>query len=228
MYCASLSAKGRVYGNTAAGGGKGEDWKGLPKTDMKSKGKMVAAAIPKELDWFDSETVTGYSEMGTPSTTAQVHPYQFTTSIAELAQEAGARVILGSVTAIDYSGPQGVKGVTYEDKETKKVHTIPATDIVLAAGPWTSNVFPDAPIDALRAHSVVIEADVSPYAVFSDISLPKDFGKIGGGNVKKRRHGASVTPEMYARPDGTVYACGESSSFLYSSTSWMADKLPLQ
>lgn len=49
---------------------------------------------------------------------------------------------------------------------------------------------------------------MSPFAIFTDISLPKDFGRTGGGDVKRRRHGVSVTPEIYARPDGTVYTCG--------------------
>ena len=101
-----------------------------------------------------------------------------------------------------------MRGVTYEEKETRKICTLPATDVVVAAGPWTSHVFPEAPIDAIRAHSVVIKADVSPWAVFTEIDLPKDFGRTGGGDVKKRRHGLNVNPEMYARPDGTVYACG--------------------
>lgn len=55
---------------------------------------------------------------------------------------------------------------------------------------------------------MVIKADVSPYAIFSEIELPKGFGRKEGED-KKRRHGLSVSPEMYARPDGTVYACGE-------------------
>jgi hypothetical protein len=70
-------------------------------------------------------------------------------------------------------------------------------------------VFPEAPIDAIRAHSVVIKAEVSPWAVFTEIDLPKDFGRKEGADVKKRRHGLNVNPEMYARPDGTVYACGK-------------------
>jgi glycine/D-amino acid oxidase-like deaminating enzyme len=171
---------------------------------------MAAKGIPKDLDWFDADAVTGYSEMGDPRTTAQVHPYLFTTSMADLAVEAGAKVILGSATAIDYTGPHGVKAVTYEDKETKKIHTLPASDVILAAGPWTSHIFPEAPIDAMRAHSVVVQADVSPYAIFSEIDLPRDFGRKGGGDVRVRRHGKTVSPEMYARPDGTVYACGSS------------------
>lgn len=210
VHCGSLRAKGMVYEATNGNGtiGKGEEWQKLPKTDNKGL-RGVAKGLPKDLDWFDADAVKGYSEMGTPDTTAQVHPYQFTTSMAELATEAGAKVILGSVTTIDYK--DGVKGVIYEDKETKQSHEIPATDVILAAGPWTSHVFPEAPIEAMRAHSVVIKADVSPYAVFSEIDLPKDFGRTGGGDVKKRRHGLQVSPEMYARPDGTVYACGKSS-----------------
>jgi glycine/D-amino acid oxidase-like deaminating enzyme len=207
LHAGSLRAKGKIYDatNGGAAGEKGEEWQKLPKTEK--KGKAIAAGTPKELNWFDQDCIKSYSEMGTPSTTAQVHPYQFTTSMAELATEAGAKIIFGSVTAIDDFG-NAVKGVTYEDKETRHIHTLPATDVILAAGPWTSHVFPEAPIDAIRAHSVVIKADVTPYAAFSEIDLPKEFGRKGGGVVKKRRHGLNVSPEMYARPDGTVYACG--------------------
>lgn len=205
LHCGSLRAKAKARNSTAEGEAvaKAEEWQKLPKTTKKGK---AAASIPKDLDWFDTDCLKSYSEMGTPSTTAQVHPYQFTTSMADLATEAGAKVILGSATAIDYTGDMA-KSVTYEDKETKQIHILPATDVILSAGPWTSHIFPKTPIDAIRAHSVVIEADVTPYAVFSEIDLPKDFGRRGE-DVKKRRHGLNVSPEMYARPDGTVYACG--------------------
>ncbi|TVY82109.1 putative oxidoreductase [Lachnellula suecica] len=203
VHCGSIDAKGKKLDAGGTDEGKGEEWKKLPKTHIKP-GKTIGVEIPKELDWFDNESIRSYSEMGDPSTTAQVHPYQFTTSMADLAKEAGANIIFGKVTALDYTG-HGVNGVTYEDKETKQSHTLPATDIILAAGPWTSKIFPDAPIESTRAHSVVIKADVSPYAVFTEIELPKDFSIPG----KKRRHGKNVNPEMYARPDGTVYACGE-------------------
>ena len=204
-----MSAKGRILApsNGAAVESKRAEWQKLPKTDGKVKGRKTAAGIPKDLDWFDEASVTGYSEMGTPSTTAQVHPYRFTTSMADLAVNAGAEIILGSVSDIEKDGG-GVKSVTYEDKVSKTSHTIPATDVILAAGPWTKTVYPEAPIQAMRAHSVVVKADVTPYAVFSEIDLPKEFGRTGGGDVKRRKHGLTVSPEMYARPDGTVYACG--------------------
>lgn len=206
----SLSAKGRLHHEERKAEGTGQEWQKLPKLGGKEVKVKLKKGVPADLDWFDADSVTGYSEMGTPATTAQVHPYQFTTSMADLAVEAGAKVVLGRVTAMDYVGDHGIRGVTYEDKATRHIHTLPATDVIVAAGPWTSHVFPEAPVEAQRAHSVVITAAVSPYAIFSEIDLPKDFGRPGGGDVKKRRHGLTVSPEMYARPDGTVYACGES------------------
>jgi glycine/D-amino acid oxidase-like deaminating enzyme len=209
VHCGSVTAKGKIPASSQTNGdattGEGEEWKKLPKTSVKPK--SIAAQIPDDLDWLDTESVRSYSEMGTPATTAQVHPFLFTTSIASLAEEKGAQIILGSVTGID-KGPDGVKSVTYEDKETKEIRTIPATDIVVAAGPWTNKILPEAPIEALRAHSVVIKADVSPYAIFTDIELPRNYA-ASRKDVKKRKHGKSVNPEMYARPDGTVYACGK-------------------
>lgn len=203
VHCGQLSAKGRQL--SAANGdekaGK-EEWSKLPKRDEKALGKLRAAGLPKDLDWFVPDGIKSYAEMGDPSTTAQVHPYMFTTSMAELAQEKGAEVILGSVTGIDYTDGK-VNSVTYESKETGEVNKLPATDVILSAGPWTRTILPEAPIEAMRAHSVVIKADVSPYAIFSEITLPNNFGNSA------RKHGRNVSPEMYARPDGTVYACGE-------------------
>lgn len=218
MHCASLSAKGKVITPGIVESGKDggteksnkEEWQKLPKVEGKKESKVVGG-LPEDLDWFDSDSIQAYSKMGDPTTTAQVHPYLFTTSMADLACEAGAKVILGSVTGIDSSGPDGVKSVTYSDKLTQETHTLPATDVILAAGPWTSHVFPAAPIEAMRAHSVTIKADVSPYAIFSEIELPKDFGAQGG---KRRRHGKTVAPEMYARPNNEVYACGEGDSLV--------------
>ncbi|CAG8978564.1 hypothetical protein HYALB_00010526 [Hymenoscyphus albidus] len=217
LHCGSVTARGKVHKSSQIEGDVSkegtEEWKKLCKTKSNGK-KVVPAEIPKDLDWLDNDTLRGYSEMGTPETTAQVHPYLFTNAVAELAVEKGAEIILGSVTALDYKGVNGAQSVTYEDKITKEIHTIPATDIVVAAGPWTSTIFPEAPIEALRAHSIVIKADVSPYAVFTEIELPRNYAAIRDGEAKKRRHAKFVNPEMYARPDGTVYACGEGDNLI--------------
>jgi glycine/D-amino acid oxidase-like deaminating enzyme len=211
IHCGSVSAKGRLLSaekkeETAA---QGAEWKKLPKRDKKAFNSLRSAGIPADLDWFAPGAITSYEEMGGPNTTAQVHPYQFTTSMAELAQEKEAKIVLGSVTNIDRSSGS-VKSVTYEDKATKASHTIDATDVIVAAGPWTSHVYPEAPIDATRAHSVTIKADVSPYAVFTEIRLPAGFE----GRSGPKRHGRLVSPEIYARPNGEIYACGEGDTLI--------------
>jgi glycine/D-amino acid oxidase-like deaminating enzyme len=181
----------------------------LQKRSKESITAMSKAGLPPDLDWFADESVQSYDSMGTPSDTAQVHPYQFTTSMAALAEERGVDIILGSAKEI-IRCPAGVTSVRYETKDTTESKILGATDVVVTAGPWTSTLWPSAPISALRAHSVTIQParPVSAYAVFTSISLPKDF-KDG---VKTRA--MHVTPEIYARPNNEVYACGEGDTLV--------------
>ena len=196
--------------------GKHEDSVSLEKRSKKAIAQMRAAGIPSDLDWVDLECNPYYDEMGDPTTTAQVHPYQFTTAMAELAMEKGVDVRTGaSVSSINYTEDgQGVESVTYEDKNNDiKKETIPASDIIISAGPWTRSVYPNAPISALRAHSVTIKPSrpVSAYALFTHIKLPSSStGEKGKKSQSARsRHEQIVTPEIYARPKNEVYACGE-------------------
>ena len=181
----------------------------LQKRTKEALGKLRAAGVPKELDWIDPEALRLYDEMGTPATTAQVHPFQFTTAMAELAREAGVTIKTDSpVDKINYTADgKAVTSVTYTDSQSKEQHTLPTTSIVLAAGPWTQRLLPSAPIDALRAHSVVIKPSrpVSAYCLFTEIKL-KGGDSSGSG---KRSKSTTVTPEIYARPNNQVYACGE-------------------
>lgn len=175
----------------------------LQKRDDKALSKLRASGVPHDLDWVYGSSIVGYESMGDLSNTAQVHPYLFTTSMATLAEEAGAKIEFGSVTSIERNA-SGVSGVTYTEKGSLETRTIPATDVVISAGPWTSSIFPSVPISALRAHSVTIRPsrEVSAYALFTEILLPPNF-KLNS-RAKKR-----VTPEIYARPNCEVYACGE-------------------
>ncbi|KAG8531979.1 uncharacterized protein KY384_003615 [Bacidia gigantensis] len=175
----------------------------------------VAAGLPEDLNWVAAEASPSYGEMGTPDDTAQVHPYEFTTSMAQLAEEKGARILFGSVTGIDRSNGK-VQSVTYDDKKTPQSHTIPATDVVIAAGPWSQNLYPPAPIEALRAHSVTIQPSnpISGYALFTSINLPPNFGQTDTHVKARRPHKKVVAPEIYARPKNEAYACGEGDTLI--------------
>ena len=217
IHCGQLAAKGRLLDrsngeNCVKDNGNSVS---LQKRSKQAIATLRAAGIPKDLDWFAAESVKGYDEMGDPDTTAQVHPYQFTMSMAQLAEEKGLKVILGSVTDIVRSDGI-VESVTYKDRNTTETHQLPATDVIISAGPWTKSIYPPAPISALRAHSVTIRPSrpVSAYALFTEISLPADFGRTGKSTRSKRSHGKHVTPEIYARPNNEVYACGEGDTLV--------------
>ncbi|ODH45373.1 hypothetical protein ACO22_00097 [Paracoccidioides brasiliensis] len=181
----------------------------LEKRSHNAAGQLKAAGIPEDLDWFDAPTLRSFEDMGQPGQTAQVHPFLFTTSMAKLAEEKGVRITLGHVTNIDHS-TDAVQSVTFTEKRTGASHTIPATDVVIAAGPWTRDIFPRAPISALRAHSVVVRPTrpVSAYTLFTSITLPAGFGMVSSDKGKRSRL-TVLSPEIYARPDDSVYACGE-------------------
>lgn len=217
IHCGQLEANGRALDQTNGKNGevKNGESVSLQKRNKAAIGKLTAAGFPKDLDWIAAESAKSYYEMGTPQNTAQVHPYQFTTSMAQLAEEKGVKIVLGSVENIDKSNG-AVKSVTYKDKETSEIRTIPATQVIISAGPWTQRVYPPAPISALRAHSVTIRSKtpISAYALFTEINLPSDFGRTDTFLKSRNKHGKQVTPEIYARPHDEAYACGEGDTMV--------------
>lgn len=118
--------------------------------------------------------------------------------MARLAEEKGVHLVEGTVEAIAYSGNRDqVQSVTYRGQQSGEQHKLDATDIILAAGPWTQRLLPEAPISGERSHSIVIDPgrDVSPTIVFFD-----------PGNLEPEDKGNQL--EVYPRPDRTVYICG--------------------
>lgn len=203
--CGQVVGHGRPLSDKkAAGGGESGSSVSLQKRSSGAMSKLKAAGLPSDLDWLAPELIKGYDSMSDPGETAQVHPYQFTTSMAKLAEEKGAKITLGSVRKIDMPD-NTVKSVTYQDKESGQAMTIPATDVIVAAGPWTTSVLPEAPISNTRAHSVVIRPSrpLSAYTLFTNIAIPANFDST------KPSDSTIAAPEIYARPDNTVYACGE-------------------
>ena len=180
-----------------------------------------SSVLPHDLDWFDNESAQAYEEFADTSSTAQVHPFQFTSSMAKLAEQSGARIIIGKVEHINCCNADGasentspltsfdalmqkkVISVTCTGKITLEQHTLPATTVVLAAGPWTPILFPKVRIHPLRAHSVSIKLQrpVSAYCLFSDIRLGNSRQTIGAPKP--------ISLEIYARPNNEVYICGQ-------------------
>lgn len=200
-----------------------KDWEKLPKQDTAAASLLSKSPLPADLDWIDPEYIQSYEEMGRVgfAETAQVHPFHFTTAIAELARSAGVDIRTGAkVTKFTANGiSPGSNTVEYVDRNSgDDIKFIDATDVIVTAGPWTGKLLPRSKVEGLRAHSVVYEADVSPYAVFTDIQLPGDYVPEHRARAgQKRKHRGNVDPEVYARPFGEVYACGAYFPFILYS-----------
>lgn len=153
---------------------------------------------PESLNWIKPDLTTSYAPIDPLSGlegTAQVHPYLFTKSMMQLAAERGANLQRGCATSIEVvSGI--VSGVRFTDSADLS-QLLPATHVILAAGAWSPSLLPSLPISATRAHSITIcpqpGVDIAPYVLFTEIRLPD---------------GRRASPEVYARPDNEIYACG--------------------
>jgi glycine/D-amino acid oxidase-like deaminating enzyme len=185
----------------------GKFWAQVPK---------ISSELPHDLDWFDYKSAQAYEEFADTSSTAQVHPLQFTNFMARLAEQRGAKTIFGKVEHINCCNLDGESendsplaasddlkqrravSITYVDKATSERVTLPATAIVLAAGPWTPTLLPKIRMQPLRAHSVTIKlkVPVSAYCLFTNIRSLEPAAD-------------SISLEIYARPNNEVYICSQ-------------------
>lgn len=153
--------------------------------------------LPEDLLWVKEELTDSYTPMAKDGNTAQVHPYLFTTSMFKLAQDRGLNYINGKVTMI-LKKDGSVSGVEYVNPTTHETERISATDVILAAGAWSPSIIHELPIAATRAHSITVRpkegVTIDPYVLFTEIEDPVTS--------------THSSPEIYARPDNEVYACG--------------------
>lgn len=145
------------------------------------------------LTWL-SDAVSLHGQLGTPGTTAQVHPARFTEALVRAAEARGARLVIGEATGLVRDDMDAVAGIFAGDE------AIEADAVVLAMGPWSIRAcgWLGLPaIHAVKGHSLVFEApEVPAEALFLEHRDPS---------------GDQATPEVFPRSDGTVYACAISS-----------------
>ncbi|GIL55127.1 hypothetical protein Vafri_10738 [Volvox africanus] len=185
-------------------------------------------------DWVDGHVV-GMSEMGDPTDTAQVHPHKLTTALLESAVTRGSRLLQGRVEGLQLEEMAGRDDTGVEAGKAGACRVtgvivdgvvIPADVAVIAMGPWSGvakewlrtsagsgndgigasgeaadcsasrSLLPGLTITGQKYHSVVLR----PHKPVTNHMLFTGF---------KYASGRLVEPEVYPRPDGTVYVCGE-------------------
>jgi glycine/D-amino acid oxidase-like deaminating enzyme len=148
------------------------------------------------LGWLSDE-VTVSRPLGSPETTAQVHPALFTAAMMRAAEAHGAELRIGTVAELVRNG-DAVTGAVVDGE------TIEADAVVIAMGPWSilaAQWLPLPPVFGLKGHSLVFDTGgaVPAEALFLEC---------------RERGGAAQTPEVFPRPDGTTYVCAISSEAL--------------
>ncbi len=144
--------------------------------------------------WLDSATIPT-QRLGTPETTAVIHPAAFTRGLLEAAREAGASLVDATVTDLARRSDGSVSGVVAGGE------SISADAVVIAMGPWSNllTTLDLPPVHALEGSSLVFRLEdgpTEPVAFFVDY--------LGAD-------GTHDSPEVVARSDGTVYVSGLSA-----------------
>ncbi|KAI9766554.1 MAG: hypothetical protein M1839_004881 [Geoglossum umbratile] len=243
--CGQLTATGRELrreGGGEVGQDKGREdrtWISLGKREaaLKRSREEIVTTLPEDMDWLVPETVDTFEDISDIDCMAQVQPYLFTNCMAKPAEERGVRIVLGSVEDINYKedahtaedmappcrSPPAIRSflgrvvtfVTYRDITTSVTCMIPASTIVLATGPWTPNLFPWAPISALRAHSITIKPrkPLSSYCVFTEISFHSNntnetTSLDSSSSISSSARTRTICPEILTRPNNEVCVCG--------------------
>ena len=152
--------------------------------------------VPAALDWLSPGTLVT-NLIGTPETTAMVHPRKFTSAMMRAAQEHGAQVRLGQVTGLARSRTESiVTGVQVEDS------IIEADATVIAMGPWSKLAADWLPLPD-------VYGELSPSLVYdTGTDVPADALFLEYRDTS----GDDVTIEVFPRADGSTHVCGLSGA----------------
>ncbi|XP_066393359.1 D-amino-acid oxidase [Miscanthus floridulus] len=159
-------------------------------------GPAPASPHPRLPPWVDpSASAAPPRELGTPDTTAQVHPGLFTKAVLAA---SGAEVVIGEVERVVAQDGR-VAGVVVKGRDA----VVDADAVVLALGPWSGRlevVREVFDVSGLKAHSIVLRPrepeKITPHCLFLSYQ-PEPGAKM-------------LDPEVYPRPTGEVYICGMS------------------
>ena len=145
-------------------------------------------------EWLDGQCAV-HSAIGSTGTTATIHPERFTRALVDFACERGARLVAGTVEGIARDAVGAVRAVRVDGTE------LAADAVVIAMGPWSvlaTKWLPLPPVAGLKSYSVVLapRSPVPAQALFVE---------------HESASGERSSPEIVARADGMVWACGQSS-----------------
>ena len=197
----------------------------------KGSSRSKAHGIP----WVEPIALRNAQQIGTEKTVAQVHPRLLTLALLEKVEQMGGKVMshtkadtlvvateesnggiqntgqndthlqnyTNTATATTEPVQAKVRGLNVINAQDGSMQTLPADVVVFAMGAWTnclSSILPTTgctipDVSGLKVHSIVLEDA-------SDGQITADALFLSWNNHE---------PEVYPRPDNTVYICGVQS-----------------
>ncbi|PVU89139.1 hypothetical protein BB559_005233 [Furculomyces boomerangus] len=186
------------------------------------KNKTSLQANPKpnknNIEWLKDEVLVSRSQLGNTKNSAQVTPKLLSQTLWKKCQQNGVEFTTGKVIDINKLKYENTPktdtthNISIEKDNMYKINIldgepIVAAKVVVCLGPWTYysrkwSIFKDLPegyfdINGLRAHNVI-------FKVKDSVPAQCLFTCISGSNYTDEDE-----IEVYPRPDGTVYICGE-------------------
>jgi len=150
---------------------------------------------PSKLSWL-REGVVISSRLGTPQTTASVHPRKFTAGMMRAAQDNGAQLRIGRVTSLLRGDNESiVKGVEFEGAHVE------ADAVIIAMGPWSI-------LAAQWLRLPLVLGQQSPSLVYDtgpDVPADALFLEYVDDS------GGAVSVEVFPRADGSTHVTAFSS-----------------
>jgi glycine/D-amino acid oxidase-like deaminating enzyme len=181
-------------------------------TNSKSNARKITS-LPS---WVDGADTVSASVIGNEENTGQVHPERLTKALLDQVKKKGGTVLeYTEITGVKINEEtSSVEGVYIKKRSStnnnEEIEFLPADVVVLALGVWSETLgtilseTPCSTLDTsifsgLKVHSMVL--DDSEHRISNDALFLAYRGSNGG----------TLEPEIYPRPDGTVYVCGVSS-----------------
>jgi glycine/D-amino acid oxidase-like deaminating enzyme len=144
-----------------------------------------------------SASVTLTGRLGSPQTTALVEPRAFTTGLMRAAEAQGAELRNGTVVNMTRAPTGTISGVVLDSGES-----VEGDAVVIAMGPWSILATRWLPLPAVfgyKGHSLVFETGDALPAEALFLEYQEASGEV-------------LTPELFARADGTTWVCAVSST----------------
>lgn len=147
-------------------------------------------------------------KIGWYDTTAQVHPKKLTLALVHSVEQRGGTVMTGKkAVSLNLDGTN-VTGLRVRDVETGELEDIDGDVVVFAMGAWSQHLQSILPegvcvprVFGQKVHSVVV----------------KNTQNMGADALFLADDMNQAEPEVYPRPDGSVYVCGNKHSGRYGS-----------